>query len=718
MIRRLFFSSLAALMLLALPVKAERLPLVAEAIMPGLDTPPAVAAEGSILLSLPFSLISADRFYWDIPISRLLAADTEAIAIAFNCDLPGSMRAITAHLYDGHQWYDAQKSPSGSTTQTLLFQPGDFAPALPDGGFARMQLLRLSCWRAPGARNANLLLLAIQTDAPTIAILPEQNTANTALSTHFATRLQHLLATADLSSMILSTSPADADLSHTTLLLLPFNPELTDADVAALSRFLADGKTRIGVFYGSSKPLARLLGFSILPYIHQTEEWSAISFSKSSAVAGLPEYMVHRTANLLPIRADDRQAETVGNWQTLDGAADRSLPASAVSEKGFWFSHIPPLATPEAAQWLLALLAHTDAGRYAALRDQYRETLETRRRKGEQLLAATPAPENEIRAIWSLPIPPRAREKNMKLLANAGINTLFEHLSSAGHAHYEPENSNVPQSPQGKSRTRRYLPRALTFAADLGMEYHAWMIIGSLDGFPAETIAALDKQDRLMKNVQGDSIPWLCYAHPENIKLITNAMEDLAKMPAMAGLNMDYLRYPGTEGCYCALCRGILEADRGSHVENWPADVLPGGPLAKEFAKTRQDILTDFIRTAAEHCRSIRPDILLSASVYPSIEAASENGQDWPFWAKNGILDFICPMMYIPSTSAFDALLSINIHHTGGATRILPGLGYTADETQLDPLSLAEQIASTRQRKVRGFALFQFTPNVPLPPLQ
>ena len=67
--------------------------------------------------------------------------------------------------------------------------------------------------------------------------------------------------------------------------------------------------------------------------------------------------MPHITRHLLPVRANAKDAATLGRWLSPDGIPDHNLPAATASPRGLWFSHIPPLASPSAVQWLLASLA-------------------------------------------------------------------------------------------------------------------------------------------------------------------------------------------------------------------------------------------------------------------------------------------------------------------------------------------------------------------------
>jgi hypothetical protein len=56
---------------------------------------------------------------------------------------------------------------------------------------------------------------------------------------------------------------------------------------------------------------------------------------------------------------------------------------------------------------------------------------------------------------------------------------------------------------------------------------------------------------------------WLCPSHPANQALELNALVEIARNYDVAGLHLDYIRYPGKDYCFCAGCRQRFEASLG-----------------------------------------------------------------------------------------------------------------------------------------------------------
>lgn len=515
-----------------------------------------------------------------------------------------------------------------------------------------------------------------------------------------AARALRLLDRAGLPADLVSDDLARLDLRPYRLLVLPGNPALTKRQVAVLARFVKRRQGRLFVFNSSDTRLAAALGFKCLPAATQAEPWHTVSFEAPS-IPGLPPSLSHCTQQLLPVRAATPGARNVGRWLDADNNPDRSLPASAVSPRGVWFSHLPPQTSPAAVQWFLAALAAADPA-YAPARDRFLAEAEARAAQVAGILAAAPAPANEIRAVWTRRLSPRTRDETLAQLDAGGINVLFEQLGAGGEALYNAGNA-LPEAGNGERRARSYFDRMLHSARTNHLEFNAGVGCWNLDGLPSERLTELRAASRLMQDAHGRELPWLCPLHPENRAALRALLSDLARR-GVAGVFLDDLRYPGRAGCYCPRHRAAFEKQLGRATAAWPADVLPGGPHAAAFEQFCRADLTAFVAETARELRDIHPAIRLSAAVAPP-PAAAENGQDWPAWLRNGALDYACPLLATADPTRFAAGLDQCLA-AAPPGKILPGLGPGADESQLDALGAAEQIAAARARRCPGFVFF------------
>ena len=661
-----------------------------QTLVPGEATPPAQPSpESGVILELPAH--TPDRVFWDMALQRLDPAET-SIAVELTCTNPSALRAITLHLQNGDAWQSASHALEGTERQTLYFHRTDFQTETGTPEWKKSSLLRISLWRNSDAVTT-VVLHSIRLQTPSIAILRgTELTApgETDLAEASAARALRLFEKAGVPATLVSDDISTLDIRRSTLLVLPYNPVLSKNQLDLLERFVNRGG-HLAVFYQTNNRLALLLGFHVQPYATQSENWTTVSFNQSD-VFGLPASMPHLTQHLLPVRAADTSSLVLGNWLTPDGIPDRSLPAAALSKKGFWFSHLPPLPSASAVQWLLASLAHLDSSQQPALK-QFLTTTQQRDTQAASLLESTRAPTNEIHAVWALPIPTRLRKETLNSLSQQGIQTLFEQLVTLA--------DNLPENKPLQTR----LSRAITLAHANHIQLHAWIYALNAEPF-AERIPSLRMTGRLMKEANGNTLNWLCPLHPENEKLLSSTLTTLAQL-GVDGLHLDYIRYPGRNGCYCPLHRIAFEKQRGAPVPQWPADVLPNGPLAADYHDFLRSQLSDLLARLTQRLRTAHPAIRLSAAVYPTPASAAENAQDWPAWIRDGHLDFVSPMLYTTDSSRFASMLDLALAAAPSPSMILPGIGTGADESQLDALSTAQQIQVTRQKNTAGFALFQ-----------
>ena len=676
----------------------------ATTIQPGPDARVPSTSGNGIILPVAFTA-DVERLYWDLPV-RPPDANAQALALDYRCEDLAAIRAISIHLRDGDNWLSTEVIPGNAPTGTLIFHRAEFSPENGSPRWHRASTLRLSFWKG-AARSTAFTLRAIRIHRPTVAILRgSERTApgETQLASRCATRALRLFEQAGIPAVILPDDIESLDMEPFRLVVLPYNPALTTRALTGLERYVKRHQGKLGVFYHADARLARLMGVTVLPYTTQSGTWTEVAFL-TNRLSHLPPSMSHHTRHLLPVDATNRDSVLLGHWLTLDGFPDPSLPAAVQAPNGFWFSHIPPLAVPDAVQWLLATLAGLDPV-YAPSRTTYLDTRKTRNRETRAMLDAVPARSNEVRAVWSSAIPPRQRNPLMQQLAANGINAVFEHVSTAGQLQ-DHTDADRPPPPDANDRALRHIQRAVAAARAHGLAYHAWVILWSTDSLPSDSQSQLKAANRLMLNARGEPIPWLCPSHPENRAALLGALAALARS-GITGIHLDYVRYPAHDGCYAPATRAAFESSHGQPVERWPDDVLPGAPLADAYAGFRRIEMTSFVREAARIIREIAPSVRLSAAVYPTPDSAADNGQDWPAWLKEGLLDFVAPMLYSADAAQFtDRLAQTVVPAAPDPAMILPGIGTSADESQLDAYDTARQIIATRRNHTAGFILFQ-----------
>jgi len=200
-------------------------------------------------------------------------------------------------------------------------------------------------------------------------------------------------------------------------------------------------------------------------------------------------------------------------------------------------------------------------------------------------------------------------------------------------------------------------------ARDAGVELQCWII----------SLCCRDEEvqknhpDWFMISRKGDSslekppyvnyYTWLCPTRPEVQEYMARRVADLADIQGLAGVHLDYIRYPDVilpvgiqpkynlvqdreypefDFCYCPVCREQFRKEAGVD----PLELKD--PSASEaWRKFRWDRVTNLVNNLVKvaHGKGKK----LTAAVFPSPSIARRLvRQDWPSWN----LDAFHPMMY------------------------------------------------------------------------
>lgn len=116
--------------------------------------------------------------------------------------------------------------------------------------------------------------------------------------------------------------------------------------------------------------------------------------------------------------------------------------------------------------------------------------------------------------------------------------------------------------------------------------------------------------------------------------------------------------------------------------------------------------VTEFVRKAAAALRLARPGLVVSAAVFPDPAVAREKVlQRWPDWARDGLVDLLCPMAYRKDTAEVARLLHAARAAAPG-TRMWGGLMGYPGETAL----VRDQVRAARDAGCEGAILFAYDP--------
>jgi len=562
--------------------------------------------------------------------------------------------------------------------------------------------------------------------------------------------------------ILLDEAVAKSSLRGVRVMILGYNPHLPQRERSALKRFVERGGKLI-VFYSSDEGLADLMGLRLGDYkagVHGNY-WSTIRAVTHRAPL-LPFTISQMSRNIRPVYPADAASQVVATWYDAKGA-NSGDPAIVESKHGMWISHVllddgdteakqrllltlvghyspsvwraaaeATLPTRSAAKKIAsveALESRVDAKRRVAFRDAVEESKQLERRAVRLFeeesyrasmnmssalhtalvkayaLAQSPR-RGEFRGIWDhdgTGLYPGNWEKSCALFERCGITDVIANVLWAGLAHYP---SNILPTSDICRNYGDQLRQCLTAAHRRGLRVHAWKVCWKLEGAPSSFIASLKRQGRLQVDASGNTMEWLCPSSAENISLEVGALREIAKRYPIDGVHLDYVRYHGSGVCCCNGCRKRFQKDYGKKLEKWP--------IPREHKKVRAVYdqwrcrrITHLVAEVDRAMKAIDPDISVSAAVfgkYPS--CVYSVAQDWRLWLEKGYVDRVFPMNYTTDNDRFESLLKDQLSFVGGADRIIPGIGVTANESRLDAAMVINQIKIARKHNVPGWFLF------------
>lgn len=223
-----------------------------------------------------------------------------------------------------------------------------------------------------------------------------------------------------------------------------------------------------------------------------------------------------------------------------------------------------------------------------------------------------------------------------------------------------------------------YLSAFVAEAGKRGIEVHAWVedfYIGVNENYFTRHLPQwlMQTKDGAVRQSEGQEYGGYLFLDPANPEarqyLIRFYDELLTKFPQIAGLNLDYIRYPVSSQMddtgYTEVAmqdfaaqEGLVFPENATREEKVEAVAAQYG----EWVTYRADQVTGFVGEVYEMVKSRHAGVLLSTAVFPEQgESFGDKKQDFSTWLARGYLDIITPMAYyddIPTLKrALEAML-------------------------------------------------------------
>lgn len=317
-----------------------------------------------------------------------------------------------------------------------------------------------------------------------------------------------------------------------------------------------------------------------------------------------------------------------------------------------------------------------------------------------------PVPATELRGVWVSDPSRLDWDRTTTELQRAGFNTMYVNFASGGAAFY-PRSRVVPDL---STATPADWINGILLAHRRGVAVHAKLITMFMYRAPASFQKQLIKADRVMRGPDGrpalqNKFTWLCPSQPANRAQIAAEVAEILSRYPVDGLQFDYVRFFEEPTCYCNHCRHEFETWAGRRVRRWPEEVM-GGALTDRFNEWRRQVINDCVRDLAAEARTLRPRLVLSASVFHDLARGREDrAQDWKLWLDRGYLDYVCTMTYTPDLRDFENRVRGQQRSVANRNQVVVGIGSYKLERMND---LMAEINLTRQLGAPGFVLFSY----------
>ncbi|HPT60503.1 MAG TPA: family 10 glycosylhydrolase [Bacillota bacterium] len=324
----------------------------------------------------------------------------------------------------------------------------------------------------------------------------------------------------------------------------------------------------------------------------------------------------------------------------------------------------------------------------------------------------------EIRGIWVTRSTLTSKESIIQMLSDvkdANLTDVFVQVNANGYAYYASDR--LPPAVASFDP----LGFVLEEAAKRDLRVHAWVnafTTGSLGSPPSDPRHVLFQHPE-WSTVDIKGVPVLEYPKsrasealptqylepglPEVQRwVIDNCFEIVEKYP-VAGIHLDFLRYPGSEFGYHPQALERFEEEHGALHLGFEVD---GDFKAEEaFNRFRREQITFIIQSIFEGVKKCKRDVSVSAAVYPSYDdALNHKFQDWFTWLERGYADFVCPMIYTPDYDLFLHGLAEIMGLDIDQSKVAVGLGAYQDQKE----GVAEKIQTLKEHGFYGFVLFSY----------
>jgi uncharacterized lipoprotein YddW (UPF0748 family) len=241
-----------------------------------------------------------------------------------------------------------------------------------------------------------------------------------------------------------------------------------------------------------------------------------------------------------------------------------------------------------------------------------------------------------------------------------------------------------------------------------------WLVVDEV----GRTLIQYDNEERAGEPSEG---LYLDPANPLVQQYFREVCKEVAEEYDIDGIHLDFIRYPGSRW-------GFNKEPVEAFMRRWGVDprllsVWVQNPMPERFIKKELPLhmrwqyyyyslwaeqkslyITELVRDVYQTVKSAKPQIILSAAVFPDPQVAYySKGQDWPTWMDQGYLDLIVPMAYHGDQHRVMAQMAEAKRRAQGRV-VFAGLGAWIK----NPEQIRQEVTGLKEIGVNGFSFFSY----------
>ncbi len=285
----------------------------------------------------------------------------------------------------------------------------------------------------------------------------------------------------------------------------------------------------------------------------------------------------------------------------------------------------------------------------------------------------------------------------------AGINTLMVLVkATSGLVYYE---SSIAQ--RDTAWHWDFFGTLLTEAQKRSMVVHPWFCV-----FTESSLSGQIRQhpEWLIRSKKGEIVPVVNPAIADVRRYETSLMKEIVDKYHVDWIHLDYIRFPcdPTEDYFSFDPETRQAFQRYSGQDPLAIKAMDSGNIVwNAWIEWNAGKVTQFVRELKDELHKSDHPVRVSAAVFPDAGNAKVLiGQDWQAWARDGLIEMLCPMLYTNNLDFFSEFTQRAVHIAQEHCQVCIGIGIGTSHNQNTPEGMQREIAISRNAGANGVVFF------------